>query len=183
MGVFVIVPVHYAQEPWDVIQAARGAAVCQRRDGCDRAALFALITTDTFLDSRVRCCRKRLGFHFESNHARGRKSHRALFDLCVGTSSNDMTSLDVYWVCVCVCVALIRCIGSVHTVQTASLKPSANKRRHLKYEFIVRLHEMFHSVTMLTFFDRKIILLTGHVICSRVTDRSHLSPALGIFQA
>lgn len=48
---------------------------------------------------------------------------------------------------------------------------------------------MFHSVMMLKFFDRKdsvetlIILLTGHVICSRVTDRSHLSPPLGIFQA
>lgn len=139
MGVFVIVPVHYAQGPWDVIQAARSAAVCQRRDGCDRAALFALITTDTFLDSRVRWRRKRLGFHFESIHTRGRKSHRALFDLCVGTSSNDMTSLDVYWVCVC--VAVIRCIGSVHTVQTVSLKPSANKRRHRKYKFRVRLHE------------------------------------------
>lgn len=133
MGVFVIVvvPVHYARGPWDAIQAAHSAAVCQRRDGCDRAALFALITTDTFLESRVTRRRKRLGTvsTLRVSILRGSiQGEGSLTGHCL--TFNDMTPLDVYWVC----VALIRCMGSVHTVQTVPLKLRANKRTHLKCE-------------------------------------------------
>lgn len=57
--------------------AAYSAAVCHS----DREALFALITTGTFLEFRVRSRRKWLGIHSESIDTERRKYHTSVCDM------------------------------------------------------------------------------------------------------
>lgn len=154
--------------------AAYSAAVCHS----DRVPLFALITTATFLDPRVRSRQKRLGT--ESIDTERRKYHRALFDL---------RFIYITWV-PCKCIGCVSFSFSVWGVSIVCKQCHSNQGQTKEHMWNTNLEVWlkFYFVIMLELFNiRKttgslITLLTGQIIDTRVTGKSHLSSPLGVFE-